>query len=160
MGHAELAIALRRLLLNFHRFDVRERRTRSEWVGQGMKLSEIQNRLGSEFGLRLTYMEVRMLVDDLKLVPKDIEPLKTVSPLAATSSAPTKSANTPAPGAANEPNLPEPAAAAAGSVSVGVDQITRPGAVVSGKVTFSDGQRGEWYFDQTGRLALATEQPG
>jgi hypothetical protein len=41
-----------------------------------------------------------------------------------------------------------------------VDQIARPGAVVSGKVTFSDGNRAEWYFDQTGRLALATQQQG
>jgi hypothetical protein len=45
-------------------------------------------------------------------------------------------------------------------VSVAVDQIARPGAVVSGKVTFSDGVRAEWQFDQAGRLALAPQQPG
>ena len=37
----------------------------SRWVADGMKLSEIQNKVASEFGLRLTYMEVRFLVDDL-----------------------------------------------------------------------------------------------
>jgi hypothetical protein len=48
----------------------------------------------------------------------------------------------------------------ASGVSVGVDQVTRPGALVSGKVTFSDGQQGEWYLDQTGRLGVAPKQQG
>ena len=30
-----------------------------------------------------------------------------------------------------------------------VDQITKPGAIVSGKVTFSDGQIADWYLDQS-----------
>ena len=51
-----------------------------EWIGQGLKLAEIQNRLISEFKLTLTYMEVRMLVDDLKVMPKDPEPVKPVEP--------------------------------------------------------------------------------
>jgi hypothetical protein len=50
--------------------------------------------------------------------------------------------------------------AAAGGVSVSVDQLARPGAVVSGKVTFSDGNRAEWYLDQTGRLGLSAQQAG
>ncbi len=125
-----------------------------EWIAQGLKLSEIQNRLGSELGLRLTYMEVRMLVDDLKLVPKDVEPPRPAAPLV--------NAGTPgkAPAPAAPSKEPEPAQIAPGAVAVSVDQIARPGAVVSGKVTFSDGNRAEWYFDQTGRLALATQKPG
>src|SRR5207247_10426911 len=47
-----------------------------------------------------------------------------------------------------------------GSVSVAVDKIARLGAVVSGKVTFSDGNTAEWYFDQAGRLGLLPQQPG
>jgi hypothetical protein len=46
------------------------------------------------------------------------------------------------------------------SVSVTVDQIARPGALVSGKVTFSDGQKADWSLDQMGRLALAAQQKG
>ena len=38
-----------------------------------------------------------------------------------------------------------------------VDQIARPGTMVSGNVTFSDGQSAGWYLDQTGRLGLAAE---
>jgi hypothetical protein len=41
-----------------------------------------------------------------------------------------------------------------------VDQIARPGAVVSGKVTFTDGNQAEWHFDQAGRLALVAQQQG
>jgi hypothetical protein len=32
--------------------------------------------------------------------------------------------------------------------------------VVSGKVTFSDGQIAEWYLDQTGRLGVVPKQTG
>jgi hypothetical protein len=41
-----------------------------------------------------------------------------------------------------------------------VDQLTRPGAVVSGKVTFSDGISAAWQLDQTGQLGLVPSQPG
>ena len=50
--------------------------------------------------------------------------------------------------------------AAGGGVSVSVDHLARPGAVVSGKVTFSDGQSADWYLDQTGRLGLVAKTPG
>ena len=43
--------------------DEAQRKAVADWIAQGLKLADIQNRLVSEFGLRLTYMEVRMLVD-------------------------------------------------------------------------------------------------
>jgi len=137
--------------------DEAQRKKVAAWVAEGLKLSEIQNRLGSELGLRMTYMEVRMLVDDLKLVPKDVEPPKAASPLV-NAGAPATPSPAGRPGA-KEP-APPPPASVPGGVSVSVDQLARPGAMVSGKVTFSDGNRAEWYFDQTGRLSLATQQPG
>lgn len=123
-----------------------------EWVAQGMKLADIQKRLDSEFSLRLTYMEVRFLVDDLKVVPKDVDPPKPVEPPAVIPTAPPAEAAVPEP----EPDLP----GAAGRVSVTVDRLAKPGAIVSGKVTFSDGQTADWYLDQTGRLGLSPKQPG
>ncbi len=138
--------------------DEGQRKKIGEWIAAGLKLSEIQNRLSSELGLRLTYMEVRMLVDDLKLVPKDVEPPKPPPTLGV------PAGGAPAPGPARTGAAPQPGQGAgpapAGGVTVSVDQIARPGAMVSGKVTFSDGNRAEWYFDQTGRLALATQKPG
>src|SRR2546430_17715031 len=58
--------------------DNAQRRTVADWIAQGQKLSEIQKRLADELGVHLTYMEVRLLVDDLKLMPKDAEPSKPV----------------------------------------------------------------------------------
>src|SRR5262245_29048463 len=43
------------------------------WIAEGLNLSGIQKRLASEFSIHLTYMEVRLLVDDLKLTPRDPE---------------------------------------------------------------------------------------
>jgi hypothetical protein len=140
--------------------DESQRKKVTEWIGQGLKLSDIQNRLGSELGLTLTYMEVRLLVDDLKLTPKDVERPKTPQTGLG-------SATTPAPAAAapaTTPTAPEAAPgetpAGPGGVSVIVDHLARPGAVVSGKVTFSDGNRAEWYLDQSGRLGLVPQQTG
>jgi hypothetical protein len=140
--------------------DETQRKRVAEWIEQGLKLSEIQNRLGSELGVQMTYMEVRFLVDDLKLTPRDVEPLKPVqSPLVNAGPAPAASAKA----AGGKPGFAGPGASsppAGGAVSVSVDQLTRPGALVSGKVTFSDGNRADWYLDQTGRLGLMPQQAG
>ncbi len=48
----------------------------------------------------------------------------------------------------------------AGQVSVSVDKLARPGALVSGKVTFTDGNQAAWHLDQTGRLGLVPQQAG
>jgi hypothetical protein len=131
-----------------------QRQRVSVWISEGAKLSEIQNRLASELGVKLTYMEARFLVDDLKLVPKDPEPPKVVEPPAG-AKPPEKAA---APAAPLDDDLaPLPSS---GKVSVVVDQITRPGAIVSGKVTFSDRQTADWYLDQTGRLGVVAKQQG
>jgi hypothetical protein len=134
--------------------DEAQRQRVSAWIIEGAKLSEIQNRLLSEFGKKLTYMEVRFLVDDLKLTPKDPEPPKVVAP----------PVSPPAAGPAKltvEKNpAPEGTLPASGGVSLSVDQLTKPGAMISGKATFSDGQQADWYLDQTGRLGLVPKQAG
>ena len=140
--------------------DESQRKKVAEWIAQGLKLSEIQNRLNSELGVRMTYMEVRLLVDDLKLTPKDTEkPKPAQSPLAAPESLINSGSDTKPGRAATAPSEPE-TPASQGSVSLTVDHLARPGAVVSGKVTFSDGNRAEWYLDQTGRLGLVAQKAG
>lgn len=124
-----------------------QQKTVGEWVAGGMKLADVQTRIGSEFGLQLTYMEVRFLVDDLKLRLTDPEPPKPVAP--PTPDAPVAAPETPA--------LP---AEAAGQVAVSVDKIARPGTMVSGNVTFSDGANADWYLDQTGRLGVVPKVQG
>ena len=129
----------------------------AKWISEGAKLSEIQNRLASEFGVKLTYMEARFLVDDLKLTPKDPEPPKVVAPPTAPAAAKPPT-TTPVP--ADEISEADEVLPPASKVSVSVDQITKPGAMISGKTTFSDGQIAEWYLDQTGRLGVVPKVQG
>jgi hypothetical protein len=136
--------------------DEAQRKKVAEWINAGLKLSDIQSRIDSEFGVRLTYMDVRFLVDDLKLVPKDIEPPKP--PVSALNATPAPSLPPQAP---NKPATDAPApAAGVGNISVSVDALARPGTMVSGKVTFTDGNVADWYIDATGRLGLAPQVAG
>jgi len=130
--------------------DEAQRKKVAAWIAEGATISQIQSRLASEPGLKLTYMEVRFLVDDLKLTPKDPEPPKVAAPVAEAAK-PADKKNSP------PPTMPP---GARGGVSVTVDQLARPGAIVSGKVAFSDGQQADWHLDQTGRLGVLPRQPG
>jgi len=140
--------------------DDAQRQKVGEWIAQGLKLSDIQNRIASELGVKMTYMDVRLLVDDLKLTPKDQDRPKPSVAFVPPQMPPAVAGRTPSavPGAA--PSVAEDEAAVAPKIGVKVDQIARPGAVVSGKVTFSDGNTADWYFDQTGRLGLIPQTPG
>jgi hypothetical protein len=110
-----------------------QKATIAKWIEAGATLSEIQKRLKEELQISLTYLETRLLADDLKLAIREPERQPEPSPL---------------PAAAPEEQ------ASSGKVSVTLDQITRAGAMISGRVTFSDGQKAEWYLDQMGRLGL------
>jgi hypothetical protein len=133
----------------------------SAWLEQGLKVADVQKKMSAELGVSMTYMEVRFLLDDLRLKPKDPEPPKQPAP---TSPIAPASAGAPAPVPGADPASPTPAPGAApsatGGVSLSVDTLARPGTVVSGKVTFSDGQKADWYLDQTGRPGLAPAQKG
>jgi hypothetical protein len=132
------------------------------WIAEGLTLSQIQGKLASDLGISMTYMEVRFLIDDLKLKPKDKAPPAAVPTVqSAGASAPAAGGKSVGPAAASRPPAtPEPPLAGGGAVTVSVDHLARPGALVSGKVTFSDGNSAEWYLDQTGRLGLVPAQQG
>ncbi len=122
------------------------------WAADGATLNQIQDRLKTEFALVLTYLEARLLMADVGVRLKDKErpvekpeepPPEVVVP---ESPAPEPAGETPADGA--------------GTVSLSIDQITVPGALASGKVTFSDGVTASWYVDQMGRLGLGGAPQG
>ena len=143
------------------KLDDAQKKTVSTWITEGLKLAEIQKRLNSEFGLNVTYMDVRFLVDDLKLMPKDppapkvektvVPPAPSAGPLAATPMSSEASADD------SPPSAP---VAGISNVSVSVDTVARPGTLVSGSVAFSDGQSAAWYLDQMGRMGVAPKQQG
>jgi hypothetical protein len=121
-----------------------QKREIARWISEGMGLSDVQKKIDSDFGLSMTYMDVRFLVDDLDLtlVDKEEEKPKEVVPESA------------------EAALSEDPLGATGGVSVEVNPVTPPGAMASGTVTFSDGQNKQWTLDQFGRLGLSGGDEG
>jgi len=100
-----------------------------QWAAEGATMSDLQRHLKEDFGHTLTYMDTRFLILDLGI--ELIEALKL------------------------EPKKEEKAPlVATGEVTTTMDSLTLPGALVSGKVTFSDGETGVWVLDQTGRPGL------
>jgi len=141
-----------------------------KWLDAGLKLAEVQKKLEQEFGLRLTYMEVKFIVSDLNAKPKDPEPEKPAAPPTAAKPGgvgqPLSPAEAEELGLDDDPEgtgFPEDEPAlppAGGGVNVTVDQVTRPGAMISGKVTFANGKRSEWVLDQLGRLGVIPGEDG
>jgi hypothetical protein len=156
----------------------------SSWVAAGDNLSIVQKKLSDQFKVSMTYMDVRFLVDDLGLELKNAAPKADASDVS--KSPPPGGAATPPRSAApaekkgfidkmkekvglgGETAEPDALPAddlvedlpAAGAFSLEIDRIMRPGMMVSGNVTFSDGVSGKWALDQQGRLMLETPQKG
>lgn len=122
------------------------------WIQEGKSLADVQRLLQEQHTVNLTYMEVRFLVDDLNVeLASEPEPepeapaQENVEPMGGNNGV-------------DEPEVVD--SGGAGKVSVDVDSITRPGAVISGSVTFSDGVTAQWQLDQMGRLGLSGTREG
>jgi hypothetical protein len=123
----------------------------ASWIAEGESIAGVQKRLEEEFEISITYMDARFLIDDLNLELKDKEPAP--SPTVDLSAQPS------APASPGQPADQSPAEnVGGGTVSIELDKLTRPGAVVSGDVTFSDGVTAKWALDQQGRLMLDASQ--
>ena len=115
----------------------------SRWIADGLGLSDVQKRINQEFGVVMTYMDVRFLVDDLDLTLVDPEQ--------------------PEPPKDKEDGNADPLSGSEvedGGVRLEVDGVTPPGAMASGSVTFSDGESKKWTIDQFGRLGMTGGTPG
>lgn len=133
------------------------------WIAAGASIAEVQRRLQEELKVALTYMDTRFLIDDLNLTLVDKTP-PPKAPLPAGDDpvgAQTELVDENDPYAGEAEPLTDDLGASPGSgtVKVEVDRLTRPGTVVSGTVTFSDGNSGKWALDQVGRLVFESAQP-
>jgi hypothetical protein len=106
------------------------------WASEGATMPDLQRRLKEDFNIGITYMDTRMLVLDLGLELHEPPKPAEIKPEPAATPVPT------------------------GKVSVTMDHLALPGAMVSGHATFSDGQTGVWMLDQTGRLGLDPDTAG
>ena len=114
------------------------------WLAQNASVSDVQKNLSEQFGLCLTYMDVRFLFDDIDAQLQD-EP---VVEEAKQTEAPTQ-----------EPQSENVAPVQEG-VQVSLSPIQRPGFMASGDVVFSDGEKTQWFLDQMGRLSLGATSEG
>ena len=113
----------------------------TQWIQEGRSLADVQRSLREDYGISITYMDVRFLVDDLDIAVVEAEP-----------EAPEVEAG--------EDATTEPAEAELvddggnGAVTVDVDAIPRPGSLVNGTVVFSDGVSLGWQLSAAGQLGL------
>ncbi|HAN83095.1 MAG TPA: hypothetical protein DCQ59_07730 [Verrucomicrobiales bacterium] len=118
-----------------------------EWVAEGAQMADLQKRLKDDFGFNVTYMDTRFLSLDLALnFQVDKEESEGAN-------------DTENPEAQEEVDL-EPLVQDKETVTVTLDQVARPGAMVSGTVTFSDGMKALWLIDEMGRPSIDPDQPG
>ena len=155
------------------------------WFAGGASLDEIQKRLVAEFGVHLTYFDLRMIVADLpqpeeagegdagETPASHLRARRPAAPINGGPATPNEGeAASPNEGEAASPNEGEAASPidaeaatsddeseAASSLTVTVDALMIPGTMASGDVTFSDGVKGKWYLDQMGRLGLGGDLP-
>ncbi len=122
------------------------------WVAEGAQMADVQKRLKDDFGCNVTYMDTRFLSLDLDLeyhVDEEPEPepeLQPDSDMASVDSTP----------AASPETVPE----GGEGLTATLDQVARPGSMVSGAVTFSDGMKGVWLIDEMGRPSIDPDQAG
>ena len=115
-----------------------------QWVSDGASLSDIQKKIGEEFKIPVTFMDVRFLVLDLKLAIKEKK---------SSSGSGVDLSKAPPPAAGpDEADLDEPEGPP-GNVRVELDRVVKAGALASGSARFSDGETVTWSLDQFGRLA-------
>ena len=127
------------------------------WAEAGASLNDVQTRLKSEFGITLTYLEARMLLMDVGVRIKDKPKTEPAEDTAAPGDLGAARPPDDAP-SFDAPPLAPPAGG--GGVSVTADRVAVPGAVASGKATFSDGKTAVWYVDEFGRLGVKAGEPG
>jgi len=128
-----------------------QRQAVREWVAQGASLADVQRNLKSDFDIALTYMDVRLLVLDIGAALQDKPEPKPPQP------PPAERADAEADEMAGAP--PEEDGGGM-SVSLALDALMVPGAMVSGTVVFSDGEKARWLIDPYGRFGFEPETPG
>ncbi len=118
-----------------------------EKLNEGETLSDIQKMLEDEYGIRMTYMDLRILATELEGVDWSQQPESK------TAGKKTAEQEDLLSGGGGD----DQAAATASGTKVTVSNVARPGAAMSGSVEFSSGAKAEWFLGNDGRLGLQPE---
>ena len=136
----------------------------AEKVSEGISLSKIQDALLSEKGVRMTYMELRMLASEIETADwqkldkqKAAETPQPPSPPAPAeeNALDDEAENEFIPDEEQPDGNPEEPAKMRGKTTVELSKLVKPGTVANGSVKFGSGATADWFLDQMGRLALA-----
>lgn len=126
-----------------------------ELLAKGQTLSQVQDYLHKEKNDPITYMELRLLLSempDTKLPEKELP--RTV--MADAAPAPRAGQKASPKGAGPAPVDKEPQAVG-GKLSISIDQMPAPGAMLSGYTRLSSGAKAHWFLDEMGRLGVEPE---
>lgn len=146
-----------------------------ESLSQGMSLSELQDQLAQRFGTHMTYMELRMLTSELQVnwekqdekavrskgLPEtkaDATPMRSLPPEEDRPDAGYDEAAEPIDETTTQDATAKDEGVIRGKTTVEVSKVVRPGAALSGKVSFGSGASGEWYLDQYGRIGFTPDE--
>ena len=147
-------------------------------LNAGVSLSDVQTKLAQEYGVKMTYFELRMLAMGLAVDwEKQDKPKPAAAPAPVVAAAPqgavaaddgTDTANDAFDAEAEEPEA-EPAddeeeetddeeAAADGETKIVLDETPHPGAALSGTAVFASGASGKWALSRNGRLGFEPDE--
>ncbi|MCK5844980.1 MAG: hypothetical protein KAG97_09750 [Victivallales bacterium] len=110
----------------------------AELIKEGRSLDEVQKTLDVEYGEKMTFFDLRMLVSELD----DIDWGEEEEEKEATE-------ETDNPDAKNVEETSKQ-----GGTVVEISKLTRPGVALSGSVNFASGASADWVLDQHGRLSF------
>lgn|GEM_PF-484824 len=112
---------------------------------KGTSLNDIQKLLTEEHQVKMTFLDLRLMVAELEDVLAEMKAKEKADDAAAQA---VKAKEDQKKAAA------ETAGPGTGKTTVTVSKLVRPGALANGTVTFASGAKAEWIFDQMGRLGL------
>jgi len=148
----------------------------AEKLNSGMSLSDVQKLLENEYGIKMTYLDLRMLsctlkvqwekkekhakvVDDITAAPAQERPAFRNQPPEDGEAG--EAVEEDAVEDAGEDAVEEQAAAPeVGLTDVTIDDEPIPGATISGTVRFLSGASGKWFMDRMGRLGISELDEG
>ena len=123
-------------------------------IAEGVNLSDVQKLVNQEFGLKLTYMDVRILASELDNIDWDANDPKAQELAKEKARAEAEKKRQ-----AEEGIEPEVEATPGdGRTVVEVSKLVRPGTALSGTVKFASGSTADWYVDSYGRLGIENLQ--
>ena len=147
-------------------------------LNAGVSLSDVQTKLAEEYGVKMTYFELRMLAMGLAVDwEKQDKPKPAAAPAPVVSAAPQEAAaDDDGMAAADDFNAddaedmetepaddgddeePEDGDAAEGETKIVLDETPHPGAALSGTAIFASGASGKWALSRNGRLGFEPDE--